>query len=110
MLRPALLREFGVGCLPDPRTSEVYAALDGRVEPACFFVMERVRHAGPFVVREDLRGRGLARAMAERALSLGGSEEGYISALTPEANHLAESLGLVRVDGTLWCKERSDVR
>jgi GNAT superfamily N-acetyltransferase len=107
-LKPVFVSEFQTDEMPDPETTEVRAVLepDGRV--ACFYLNERdITHASAFWVAPDLRGMGLARLMAEDALSRA-EGEGYIAAMTPEAEHLAESLGLTRIAGTLWRK--SDVR
>lgn len=108
-LRSVLLEQFGVKELPDPATAEVYASFEGDT-PICFFIMERVTHAGPFYVHPVLRGRGLARMMAQMAVELTEGQEVYISSTTPEVGHIAESLGLVPVVGRLWCKEKTDVR
>jgi GNAT superfamily N-acetyltransferase len=108
-LKEIFASEFGTDEMPDPATTEIYAGTEGD-EVICFFMRERVVHAGPFYVAPEHRGQGLARRMAEQALEMSRGEEVYVSVTTPEAKHLAESLGLTRIAGTLYCKEKEDVR
>jgi GNAT superfamily N-acetyltransferase len=108
-LKEVFVRDFGTDETPDPETAEVYALREGG-EVVCFFLLERVLHAGPFWVRERDRGKGLGRKMAEAAMRIAGDREGYIAATVPEAERLAESLGMVRIKGSLWCKEAGNVR
>ena len=98
------VEEFGTQEVPDPKRTKIYVGVeDGRV--VGFFLMERVIHAGPFWVAPNHRGKGVARRLAEEALRLAEGEEGYIAATRPEVEHLAESLGLTKIEGSLWCKE-----
>jgi GNAT superfamily N-acetyltransferase len=108
-LKAVFVEEFGTDEMPDPATTEIYAAYDGG-RLICFFPLETVVHAGPFWVRPAYRGTGLAREMAEEALKLTEGREGYITATRPEIEHLAEDLGLTKIKGTLWCKEAGHVR
>lgn len=102
--------EFGTDEMPDPERTEIRAEFDSEGSVMCFYLLERVVHAGPFYVAPGWRGRGLAREMAQEALRLTEGEEGYIAATRPEVEHLAGDLGLVRITGSLWCKEADYVR
>lgn len=104
-LKEVFVSEFGTDEMPDPRRTEIRVLWGDDGEIAAFYLTEVVKHAGPFWVREQDRGKGLARQMAEEALALAEGQEGYIAATVPAVEHLAESLGLVRVRGSLWCKE-----
>jgi GNAT superfamily N-acetyltransferase len=103
-LSPVFRAEFGTDEMPDPARFEIRVK-EGGGEIVAFYMLERkVVHGGPFWVAPSRRGNGLAREMAEDALTLTEGEKVYISAMTPEAEHLAESLGLTRIKGRLWHK------
>ncbi len=105
-LAPVFSAEFGARELPDPSLSILRAGLNERGGIACCYLLERVVHAGPFWVSPERRGAGLARLMVGDAVRLTAGAEVYTAATTPAATHLCESLGLVKVKGTLFCKER----
>ena len=104
-LRKVFVSEFGTDEMPDPDRFEVYAKLEEGQIIAFFMLERRVVHGGPFWVAPEHRGNGLAREMAEEAFRLTAGEKGYISATTPEIDHLADSLGLTPIRGRLWHKE-----
>lgn len=107
-LQAMFVRDFGTDELPDAETTEIYAEVDesGIVG---LFLLERVVHM-TLLVSPEHRGNGVARRLASEALKLTEGREGYISATRPEIEHLAEDLGLTRVEGALYCKEKTHVR
>lgn len=96
--------EFGTDEMPDTARFEIRVKEEGGAIIAFYMLERMVVHGGPFWVAPSRRGRGLARGMAEDALKLTEGEKVFISATTPEVEHLAESLGLTRIKGRLWHK------
>jgi GNAT superfamily N-acetyltransferase len=107
-LKDVFVSEFGTDAMPDPESTLVFAEFDGD-SLVCFFMLERVTHAGPFYVAPEYRNRGLALAMAWQAERMTAGQELYIAATRKGVEKMCADFGLTRVRGTLWRKEKANV-
>jgi GNAT superfamily N-acetyltransferase len=101
--RYAELREdfqsFGEDRLPE---GEIYVLVDDEI--IGWFLVETVKHVGPFFVKEGYRDRGVGTLLAHHANQLL-NEEFYISCLSEQTEKMCEKFGMAKIEGTLFMRE-----
>lgn len=86
-----------------PEDGEIFGYIE-QGEIKGWYLVENVKHVGPFFVVRECRGNGIGNELAQHASeTLEG--EYYVAALNEQTRQMCETFGMTEVNGTLYVKE-----
>jgi hypothetical protein len=99
------LQLFGEDDLPDDNVT-IRAVYDGEELLGCV-MSETVEHIGPFYVRPELLNGHTGALLIRTAIKGAGNREIHVVAMNEKSAEMCEKLGLKKVEGTLYIRERN---